>query len=337
MRTVLILLRKEFLQIFRNKGMLPIIFVAPIIQLLVLVHAADFEVRNVRLLVSDMDGSNTSRSLIERFRASDRFHVSATYSGFQQGMASIDEGHIDALLRIPVHFEADIQRKGHATVMLDLNGVDGQYASLVALYSGTIIGNEQVAIMQRLHASTTSAGPPVNVIPRFWYNLQMDYKNLMVPGLLVVLVTLMGMFLSSMNIVREKEIGTIEQLNVTPIRKWQFILGKLLPFWFISLFMLGVGLALGKLFFNIPIEGSVLLLFAFAAIYLWVMLGMGLFVSTVSDTQQQGMFLSWFFLVIFILLSGLFTPIDNMPHWAQVITWFNPVSYFVDVIRMVLL
>jgi ABC-2 type transport system permease protein len=152
-----------------------------------------------------------------------------------------------------------------------------------------------------------------------------------------VLITLMGMFLSSMNIVREKEIGTIEQLNVTPIRKWQFILGKLLPFWFISLFMLAVGLAIGKLAFDIPLLGSLPLLFAFAAVYLWVMLGLGLFISTVSDTQQQSMFLSWFFLVIFVLLSGLFTPIDNMPRWAQMITWFNPVSYFVEVIRMVLL
>ncbi|MFT3884020.1 MAG: ABC transporter permease [Flavobacteriales bacterium] len=173
--------------------------------------------------------------------------------------------------------------------------------------------------------------------PRFWYNLRMSYRSLMVPGLLVVLVTLAGMFLSSMNIAREKEVGTIEQINVTPIRKWQFILGKLLPFWFISLFLLAFGLAVGRLVFHIPMEGSVFLLFAFAAVYLWVMLGLGLLISTVSDTQQQSMFLSWFFLVIFVLLSGLFTPIDNMPHWAQRITWLNPVSYFVEVVRMVLL
>jgi len=337
MRTVLILLRKEFLQIFRNKGMLPIIFIAPVAQLLILVHAADFEVRNVRLLVSDMDGSSTSRALIARFSASDRFNVSTTYGGFKEGMAAIDQGRTDAFLRIPARFEDDLRRKAHVEVMLDLNGVDGQFASIVALYSGTIIANAQVAILQRMHGSTSITGPPVKAIPRFWYNLQMNYMNLMVPGLLVVLITLMGMFLSSMNIVREKEIGTIEQLNVTPIRKWQFILGKLLPFWFISLFMLAVGLAIGKLAFDIPLLGSLPLLFAFAAVYLWVMLGLGLFISTVSDTQQQSMFLSWFFLVIFVLLSGLFTPIDNMPHWAQVITWFNPVSYFVEVIRMVLL
>ncbi|MCB9166205.1 MAG: ABC transporter permease [Flavobacteriales bacterium] len=337
MRTVLHMLRKEFLQIFRNKGMLPIIFVAPIVQLLVLVHAADFEVRNVRLMVNDMDGSPTSRALIDRFGASERFQVTVTHCCFEKGMAALDAGATDAFLRIPVGFEQDLRRSMHGSLMLDLNGVDGQFASLVLLYSRSIIGNEQVDLMQRLHGLRDAPKPPVDAIPRFWYNLGMDYKNLMVPGLLAVLVTLVGMFLSSMNIVREKEIGTIEQINVTPIRKWQFILGKLLPFWFISLFLLAIGLALGKLFFHIPIEGSVLLLFAFAGVYLWVTLGMGLFISTVSDTQQQSMFLSWFFLVIFVLLSGLFTPIENMPHWAQVITWFDPVSYFVQVIRLVLL
>lgn len=337
MRIVLHLLRKEFRQIFRNKGMLPIIFVAPIVQLLVLVHAADFEVRNVRLLVSDLDGSATSRALIERFRASDRFHVERTIGGFRTGMAALDAGTTDAFLRIPPQFEEHLRRRQRGELMLDLNGVDGQYASLVLVYAGRIVADEQVSILQRMHGDGLRTAPPVEAIPRFWYNLRMNYKTLMVPGLLVVLVTLVGMFLSSMNIVREKEIGTIEQLNVTPIRKWQFILGKLLPFWCISLFLLAVGLTLGRLFFHIPIEGSVLLLFAFAAVYLWVMLGLGLLISTLSDTQQQSMFLSWFFLVIFVLLSGLFTPIDNMPHWAQVITWCDPVSYFVEVVRMVLL
>jgi ABC-2 type transport system permease protein len=308
-----------------------------VVQLLVLVHAADFEVRNVRLLVSDLDGSATSRALIARFAASDRFHVERTIDGFRAGMAALDEGRTDAFLRIPAGFEDDLRRRSHAPLMLDLNGVDGQFASLVLVYARAIIASEQVGIVRRLHGEDLRPAPPVDAVPRFWYNLRMNYKNLMVPGLLVVLVTLVGMFLSSMNIVREKEIGTIEQLNVTPIRKWQFILGKLLPFWCISLFLLAFGLAVGRLAFHIPIEGSVLLLFAFAAVYLWVMLGLGLLISTFCDTQQQSMFLSWFFLVIFVLLSDLFTSIDNMPRWAQQLTWGNPVSYFVEVVRMVLL
>ncbi len=337
MRTLRHLLRKEFLQIFRNKSMLPIIFVAPVVQLLVLVNAADFEVRHVRLLVSDQDGSAMSHALIDRFTASDKFQVTRTFHGFADGMRAIDEGRTDVFLRIPPQFEERIHREGHAPLMLELNGVDGQFASIALVYARSIIANEQVDIIQELRGIDRLPPPPVEVIPRFWYNLRMNYKNLMVPGLLVVLVTLVGMFLSSMNIVREKEIGTIEQLNVAPIRKWEFILGKLLPFWCIGLFLLALGLTVGKLAFNIPFEGSLLLLFAFAAVYLWVMLGLGLFVSTISNTQQQAMFLSWFFLVIFVLLSGLFTPIENMPHWAQVITWFDPISYFVRVIRAVLL
>jgi ABC-2 type transport system permease protein len=337
MRVLIHMLRKEFLQIFRNKGMLPIIFVAPLVQLLVLVHAADFEVRNVRLTVDDLDGSRTSQALIGRFTASDRFQVTVTHNGFSGNMRNLDAGATDAFLRIPAGFENELLRGGQGQVMIDLNGVDGQFASLVLIYARQIVQDLQVDLVQRSLGLARPPAPPVEVIPRFHYNLAMNYKNLMVPGLLAVLVTMVGMFLSSMNIAREKEIGTIEQINVTPIRKWQFILGKLLPFWFISLFLLALGLGLGVLFFRIPVEGSLWLLFGFAALYLWVTLGLGLLISTVSDTQQQSMFLSWFFLVIFILLSGLFTPIENMPHWARMITWFNPVSYFVDVIRMVLL
>lgn len=159
----------------------------------------------------------------------------------------------------------------------------------------------------------------------------------MVPGILVMLVTMIGMFLSAMNIVKEKEIGTIEQLNVTPIKKYQFVIGKLLPFWVIGLFEMGFGLVVGKVVFDIPIEGSLWLIFAFSAVYLLLVLGIGLLVSTMTDTQQQAMFISWFFLVIFILMSGLFTPIESMPTWAQRITYLNPIAYFVDFMRSVML
>jgi ABC-2 type transport system permease protein len=159
----------------------------------------------------------------------------------------------------------------------------------------------------------------------------------MVPGILVLLITVVGLLLSSMNIVKEKEIGTIEQINVTPIRKHEFIIGKLLPFWLIGLFELAFGLFLGRLLYGIPLEGSLPLLFAVAGIYLLVILGFGLLVSTITDTQQQAMFIAWFFMVFFILMSGLFTPIDSMPHWAQQITTINPVAHFVEVMRRVLM
>ena len=165
----------------------------------------------------------------------------------------------------------------------------------------------------------------------------MDYKTFMVPGILALLVTMIGGFLSSMNIVKEKEIGTIEQINVTPIQKYHFIIGKLLPFWVLALGELAIGLLAGKLLYDIPMVGNLFLLFGFSGLYLFVVLGLGLFISTITETQQQAMFISWFFMVIFIFLSGMFTAIENMPGWAQQLTYFNPVRYFMEVIRMVML
>jgi ABC-2 type transport system permease protein len=159
----------------------------------------------------------------------------------------------------------------------------------------------------------------------------------MVPGILVILVTIIALLLGGMNIVREKEIGTIEQINVTPIRKIQFITGKLLPFWIIALFELAFGLSLGKLLFNIPVEGSLWLIFASASVYLFVILGFGLLISTISNTQQQAMLVSFFFMVVFILMSGLFTSVESMPVWAQELNRINPVAYFIRIMRMVML
>lgn len=337
MRTILFLLRKEFTQIFRNKSMLPIIFIMPVVQLVILVNAADFEVKNVRLTVQDADRSTTSQELINRFSSSKYFTLESNAHNFQEGMDALDKGTTDIFLRIPSRFEQNLARHKKAEVMLDMNAIDGQFASVALVYARAILQGYNVSLIQQWHELPGRPQPPLHILSRFWYNLNMSYKNLMVPGLLVVLVTLASMFLSSMNIVREVEIGTIEQLNVTPIKKWQFILGKQLPFWFIAMFLLGFGLFIGKLIFDIPLVGSLWLLFGFAGLYIWVALGVGLFISTITRTQQQAMFVSWFFLVIFILMSGLFTPIENMPHWAQVITWFNPVAYFVEVIRFVLL
>ncbi|PJC07151.1 MAG: ABC transporter permease, partial [Flavobacteriaceae bacterium CG_4_9_14_0_8_um_filter_34_30] len=177
----------------------------------------------------------------------------------------------------------------------------------------------------------------ITTIPSFWYNQTLNYKTFMVPGILVLLVTMITLFLAGMNIVREKEIGTLEQINVTPIKKHQFIIGKLFPFWVIGLSLLTIGLIIAKIIFNVPILGSLGLMYAYTSVYILVILGMGLFISNFTDTQQQAMFIAWFFVVIFILMSGLFTPIESMPQWAQIVTEFNPIKYFVEVMRMVML
>jgi len=180
-------------------------------------------------------------------------------------------------------------------------------------------------------------GMPIDISSSFWYNPELNYITYMVPGILVLLITIIAMFLSSMNIVKEKELGTIEQINVTPITKFEFIAGKLIPFWVIAMVDLLIGLLIARFWFGIIIVGNPLLLLFVAAVYLVLILSLGLFVSTLTETMQQAMFISWFILVVFILMSGLFTPVESMPLWAQHLNAINPLAYFVKINRMIML
>lgn len=337
MRTILFLVRKEFLQIFRHRIIVALIFLMPIIQLIILANAADYEVRNIYLHVADLDLSTASRRLTGKFQASSHFQVESASFNIDKAMGQLEAGKADLFMEIPPDFEKDLLRNKQAKIQLTINAINGVKAGIINGYANAIIQDFRSEILgDRLHPEATET-KGISIVYSNWFNPEMDYQNFMVPGILVILVTLVGMFLCSMNIVKEKEIGTIEQINVTPIRKYQFIIGKLMPFLIIGLAELAFGLAIGKLLFQIPIEGSLALLFAFAFIYLLAVLGLGLLISTFTQTQQQAMFLSWFILIIFILLSGLFTPIESMPAWAQQLTAFNPTSYFIDFIRMVLL
>ena len=337
MRTLYFLLQKEFIQIFRNKAMLPLIFVLPIIQLILLTFAADFELKTIKFTYIDNDNSQESKMLLERFRASSYFVDMGKSQSFKQGMEALDESTATLLITIPRNFSENLHTEKQATIMVDVNSIDGQAASLSYSYAQNIIMDMQDDIRQEWNGLPNKLEPPVTVESRYWFNQDMVYSNLMVPGILALLITMIGMFLSAMNLVREKEIGTIEQINVTPIRKHHFLMGKLIPFWVIAMFELAFGLVIGKVIFDIPMVGSLPLLFAFSSIYMLVVLGIGLWISTFTDTQQQAMFIAWFFIVIFILMSGLFTPIENMPGWAQELTRANPIAYMVKVVRAILM
>ena len=337
MRTLYFILQKEFLQIFRNKAMLPLIFVLPIIQLIILTFAADFELKVINYTYIDNDNSQESRKLIDRFRASTYFVEKGRVQNFQEGMNMLDENTATLLITIPTQFSEDLHKEKSAKIMIDVNSIDGQAATLSYSYATAIINDVQDDIRMEWNGLPNQLKPPVTIESRYWYNPDMEYSNLMVPGILALLITMVGMFLSAMNLVREKEIGTIEQINVTPIKKHHFLLGKLIPFWVIAMFELGFGLLIGKIIFDIPMVGSLTLLFAFSAVYMLVVLGIGLWISTFTDTQQQAMFIAWFFIVIFILMSGLFTPIENMPGWAQELTRANPIAYMVKVVRAILI
>jgi ABC-2 type transport system permease protein len=340
MRTILFIIQKEFKQIFRNKGMLPIIFVLPMIQLLILSNAASFEVKNIAFSYIDHDHSKASRELISKFAASDYFTIKEEFESKSIANTEMQKGKVDVILEIPNQFERNLQKENTTTLSVSINAIDGASAGIENVYINQVIGNFNQNLQTQLtHYNEGKLVPNQSIvtIPSFWYNNTLNYKTFMVPGILVLLVTMLTLFLSSMNIVREKEIGTLEQINVTPIKKYQFIIGKLFPFWVLGLVILTVGLIIAKFVFNTPILGNIGLIYLFTSVYLLVILGIGLIISNFTETQQQSMFIAWFFTVIFILMSGLFTPIESMPQWAQNITLFNPIRYFVEIVRMVML
>jgi len=232
-----------------------------------------------------------------------------------------------------------VYHQGKADLQIQIDAINGMTAGLMNNYATQIINSFYFAVLQETGNNVLMKNnvKSISMNHRFWYNSQLNFKYYMVPGILAILLTVIGMFLASLNLVREKEIGTIEQINVTPIRKYQFIIGKLLPFWIIAMFELMFGLALGKILFDIPMEGNLLLLFGFAALYLIAVLGIGLFISTLCETQQQAQFLNFFVLITFVMLSGIFTPAESMPHWAQNLNVINPIAYFIRINRMVLL
>ncbi|MFA5011734.1 MAG: ABC transporter permease [Ignavibacteria bacterium] len=336
MRTIFIILRKEFLQIFRNKAMIPLIFFLPVIQLLILSNAATYEIKNIRFNVVDFDQSHYSRELVSKFTASNYFVLNEVSFSVDNSEESFKKNQSKLIIHIPKDFEKKFRAEGHSEIQLVINAEDGAAAGIINNYASNII--RQFNVDKGLESFMTfDIVPIINVNYANWYNPELEYKTYMVPGILVVLVTMIGAFLSGMNIVKEKEIGTIEQLNVTPIKKYQFIIGKLLPFWIIGMGELMFGLILGILIFNIPLIGNPIFILMLAAVYLFVVLGMGLLISTLTDTQQQAMFVAWFFLVLFILMGGIFTPVESMPNWAQTIAFFNPIAQFNRAMRMIML
>lgn len=338
MWTVLFLLRKEFLQIFRNRAMIPLIFFMPIVQLLILSNAATYEIKNIRFNVVDLDQSSFSRELISKFTASGYFTLNEAGFSVSESEESFKYNKSRLVIHIPADFEKNFRKYGTAEVQFIINAEDGSAAGIINNYANSIVRQFNSGIATGYtDISGVTAAPMIDVTFSNWYNPELNYKTYMVPGILVVLVSMIGSFLTGMNIVKEKESGTIEQLNVTPIRKTHFIIGKLVPFWIIGIFELCFGLILGMIVFSVPLLGSPFLILELAAVYMVAVLGIGLFISTITETQQQAMFIAWFFMVLFILMGGIFTPVESMPDWAQKIAFFNPIAQFNRAMRMIML
>jgi len=342
-RTLRFLLRKEYLQIFRDRIMVAQLLLLPCIQLALLANAATFEIRSARLIVVDDDRSATSRGLMDRMRAAGRFElVGSTFSAARADEAMMRR-EAGVILRIPRDFERALVRTRSAPVQLVLNAEDGAAAGVTLAYAQRIVADYASELAATLRVVTSSSDGPVSgqgrldVRARGWYNPELDYRLFMVPGILVQLVTMVGTLLTALNIVREKELGTLEQLNVTPVTRGQFIAAKLIPLWSLGLVALSIGMIVARFAFHVPMRGSVLLVFATASIYLLAALGVGLLVSTIVSTQQQAMFVAFFILLVYLLMSGLFTPVRSMPTWAQWIAQANPVMHFIEIMRAVML
>lgn len=337
MRTIRFLLEKEFRQIFRNKSILALILVMPTMQLILLPLAANYEVKNINLVVADMDHSEASRKLTDKISASGYFRLIDNARSYDAALAYIETDKADLVLEIPLGFAKNLVRTKPEKLYLTVNAINGMKAGLGASYLGNILAayNQNLVLQQLNAAGGAQQGIAITYINRF--NPHMNYHYFMVPGILAVLVTMVGGFLTALNIVKEKEVGTIEQINVTPIRKLHFILGKLIPFLVLGNVVFTVGLLVAFFVYGIVPAGSLWVMYGFIELYLPAVLGFGLLVSTFTETQQQAMFVMFFFMVVFILMGGLFTPIESMPVWAQRVAAFNPVSYLIQVMRMVVL
>ena len=335
MRTLLFLLEKEFRQLMRNKQLINILLIAPVMQLVLLPQAADFTIKNIHIAVVDNDHSSTSQKMIHKITASGYFKLSGYTDTYQKGLEMIEDEKADLLLQIPANVERNLVRENHNQVFVALDAILGTKANLGGTYLAQILRDFNNDIRLNWITPPNTATPQISVANYYWYNPFFDYHLYIVPAILVSLITSISSLQAGLNIVLEKENGTIEQINVSPIKKHIFILGKLIPFLVLGIVLFSLGMFTGWVVYGVAPVGKLYVLFIALIAYLFTMLGMGLLISTYSGTQQQAMSLAFFFINIFNILSGSFNSVDSMPHWAQVLVEFFPPSHFIKIMRMV--
>jgi len=338
MKTLFFLLEKEFRQLLRNRQLLRTLIIAPVIQLILLPLAADYSVKNISIAVVDNDHSTFSQKLIAKITASGHFKLTGYTASYKDALSMVEQEKADLALQIPVNFERGLVRENSQKLYVAINAIEGTKANLGGAYLSTIIKdfNEDIRLNWQ-KVPTADDAPQISVASSNWYNPYMNYKLYIVPAILVTLVTAMAAMQSAFNIVQEKESGTIEQINVTPIKKHIFIIGKLIPFLVLGIVIFTIGLIVGRLLYGVIPVGNLAVLYASLIVYLFSMLGLGLLVSTYSSTQMQAMSLSFFFINIFNMMSGAFSSVDSMPAWAQTIVMTFPPSHFIKIMRMVVL
>lgn len=335
MQRILYLVQKEIRQILREKAFIGIIIVMPLIQIILLGFAVTTDVKNITVGIVDLDNSASSRRVIDAYSVNSSFKYTAAAKSETEAIQMMDDGEIKVVIVIPSHFERDLKSAKKPVIQALIDGVDGNSAGVALAYINQIAVKLQVE--WGLLAKQKSMPHLTAVETRMLYNSSLESKNNIVPGIIALLLTMITAFLTGMSIVREKEIGTLEQLMVTPIKSYELILGKIIPLVAVGMALVTVGILAAGLIFGIWMKGSILLIYALSLVFSISTLGLGIFASTLANTQQQAMFIVWFFAIFAILLSGFFIPIQNMPDAVQLITYLNPLRYFMIIVREIYL
>lgn len=337
---LVILLKKEFLQIFRDKFMLRTVVLLPVMQLLVLPLAANYDIRNFRMAAIDRDNTQFSRRLLTKLQAGGYFSLTEAAPSWTVAERMIERGEVDMIVEIPDRFERDMVLGRSPELSMHISAINGLSAGVAAGYANSITGDfaAELAAERLIPTLGEAAKFPVQIhtATQEWYNPKFDYKTVIVPGILALLITIAGLSMTALNAVKEKERGTIEQLNVTPMSRRRYMLAKMIPFFLIGMVQFTIGLAIARTVYAIPMVGNLFLLYGIVALYLAGVLCLGFVIANVSETQAQAIFPTFFIMMVLILMSGLFTPIESMPEWAQRADAVNPVAHIISSIKMVM-
>ena len=344
MKTLKFLIEKEFKQMFRNPLIPRLIIMFPILMILVFPWAVSFEVKNIKIDVVDHSQSSYSKRLTDKVAASQYFILNDTPIDYQTAMLNMDNGKTDMILEIPASFDKEIVKSRTSSVGVAVNSVNGTLGLLGSNYIMQItnafseeLRGELINTLSPQAKASVMNIPQINIIPQYKYNPQLDYKNFMLPGFMVLLLTILCGILPALNIVMEKENGTINQINVTPVSKVSFILAKLIPYWVVGIIVMIISVFLSYLIYGLWPAGSVIAILFSAIVFILSISGLGIIVSNYSETMQQASFLVMFFILILVLLGGMFTPVSSMPVWAQIIAAVNPFNYLTLTFRMLYL
>jgi len=344
MKTLKFLIEKEFKQMFRNPLIPKMIVMYPIMVLLVFPWAVSFEIKNIRIDVVDHSKSTYSRRLTDKIEASRYFILNDTPPDYRTAMLNMEHGETDMILEIPSSFDVDLVKNKASGVGMAVNSVNGTQGLLGSNYIMQIVNDLSSELRAELmhtlppqSRASMMGMPQIEIVPRYKFNPSLDYKNFMIPGFMVLLLTLICGILPALNIVMEKENGTIQQINVTPVNRIHFILAKLIPFWVVGLVVMIISVSAAYLLYGLWPVGSVMAVLFSAIVFILSISGLGLIISNYSETMQQASFLVMFFILILILLGGMFTPVSSMPTWAQLIAVINPFNYLTDTFRMLYL